>query len=45
MYNILKKIYVRNTVIVVYILNFLWYGFLREIINTSMFGYGFVWDK
>ena len=45
MYNIFKKIYVRNTVIVVYILNFLWYGFLREIINTSMFGYGFVWDK
>ncbi len=45
MYNIIKKIYVRNTVIVVYILNFLWYGFLREIINTSMFGYGFVWDK
>lgn len=45
MYNIFEKIYVRNTVIVVYILNFLWYGFLREIINTSMFGYGFVWDK
>lgn len=45
MYNVFKKIYVRNTVIVVYILNFLWYGFLREIINTSMFGYGFVWDK
>lgn len=45
MYNIFKKIYVRNTIVVVYILNFLWYGFLREIINTSMFGYGFVWDK
>ena len=45
MYNISTKKYVRNTIVVVYALNFLWYGFLREIINTSMFGYGFVWDK
>lgn len=43
--NISEKVNIKNAIIVIYALNFLWYGFLREIINTSMFGYGFVWDK
>lgn len=45
MYQLTKKVTLKNGLMIVYALNFLWYGFLREIINTSMFGYGFVWDK
>ncbi len=45
MYKLASKTALKNALMIVYALNFLWYGFLREIVNTSMFGYGFVWDK
>lgn len=45
MYNLSEKVNVKNVIIVIYALNFLWYDFLRAIINTSISGYGFIWDK
>ena len=45
MYRLPRKSKLWNILVIVYALNFLWYSFFRDIINTSFFGYGFVWDK